>query len=175
MRRALIHATVAVAALLGLGSTADGQAAAAAACSPVGSPTVMTVEKFQDYVRLFNAQDLCFAQYYADDVVFYHVRAGVLKGRQAVLDFYKGFWKDVAESVTPKTVIIDTAAGLMAAEIVVELRPKGNQPIQQGLNPGDRVKLNSVIIYTLKDGYIRLIRGADEGREVIPYRAPAAK
>lgn len=172
--RQLINVSLAIAALVGLGGAADAHAAAAA-CSPVGSPKVMTAEKFQDYVRLFNARDPCFAQYYSDDVVFLHVRAGVLNGRQAVLDFYNGFWKEVEEAVTLKTVVIDTTAGLMAAEIAVELRPKGDQPIQEGLNPGDRVKINSVIIYTLEGGYIRHIRGADQGREVVPNRTSAKR
>lgn len=170
MRRPFINALAAIVMLLGL----DGQVMAAA-CSPVGSSKVMTVERFHDYVRLFNARDPCFAQYYSDDVVFLHVRAGVLSGRRAVLDFYNGFWKEVEESVTPKTVIIDTAAGLMAAEIAVELRPKGDQPMQAGMNPGDGMKIDSVILYTLEGGYIRHIRGADQGREVIPYQTPAKR
>lgn len=167
MRRRL-NAPV-IAALFVFGGTMTATAATYG-CSLVGSPKVMTAERFQDYVRLFNARDPCFAQYYSDDVVFFHVRAGVLNGRQAVLDFYSGFWKEVEESVTAKTVVIDAAAGLMAAEIAVELRPKGDQPIQAGLNPGDGVKFGSVIIYTLEGGRIRQIRGADQAREIIPAK-----
>ena len=161
--------------MLSLGALIMTLSAAAASnpqdCRKGGS---MTPAMYQEYVRRFNAQDVGYAQFYADDVVFDHGPAfGILHGRQGVVDFYRAFWAKFHETLEIGAVVIDNEHGQMAVEVSTHLvaRQAGvtlpSHP--QALQPGDEFVTRDVVIYTLCHGKIRHIRGAVEGRSFTPY------
>ncbi|MCW2404587.1 ketosteroid isomerase-like protein [Sphingobium sp. B1D7B] len=136
----------------------------------------MTRQRFEEYLRLFNAGDERFAQFYANDVVFHHAPMfGVLKGRQAIVDFYKNIRLQVSEEVTPHVVVVDNRQGLMAAELstrLVALRdgvamPSGN------LKRGDMIMTEGTVYYTLENGLISTIRGSRSGAQKVPAGSAA--
>lgn len=140
----------------------------------------MTSEKFAEYVKLFNARDERFAEFYTEDVEFPHKAGVVLRGRRAIIDFYKNMWQGIKETLTTGAVIVDNERGLMAVEMTVHLeaKPKASTPTQaqkdasvlpgRALKPGETLIDKSVVIYTLRDGKISHIRGAIQGNETIP-------
>lgn len=136
----------------------------------------MSKERFEEYLSLFNAGDERYAQFYDENVVFHHAPMfGVLRGRQAILEFYRNIRTQVSEQVTPHAVVVDNRQGMMAAELstrLVALRdgiamPSGN------LNTGDTIISEGTVYYTLKDGRIVNIRGSKSGAKRIPADSPA--
>lgn len=138
----------------------------------------MTPKMYQEYVRRFNAQDDSYGEFYADDVVFDHGPVfGILKGRQAVVDFYRAFWPKFHETLEIGAIVIDNEHGQMAVEVSTHLvaRQAGvalpSHP--QGLHPGDEFVTRDVVIYTLCSGKITHIRGAVEGQSFTPHATNA--
>lgn len=154
---------------------------AAAAMSAAGlaqdaAPHKMTKERFEQYLGLFNAADERYAQFYDENVVFHHAPMfGVLKGRQAIIDFYRNIRTQISEQVTPHTVVVDNEQGMMAAELSTRLVAiKDGVAMPSGdLNTGDTIISEGTVYYTLKDGLIVTIRGSIDGAKRIPAASPA--
>lgn len=130
------------------------------------APREMTRQRFEEYLRLFNAGDERFAQFYDENVVFHHAPIfGVLKGRQAIIDFYKNIRLQVSEEVTPHVIVVDNEQGVMAAELSTRLVAlKDGVAMPSGhLNTGDMIVSEGTVYYTLKDGLITTIRGSRSG------------
>ncbi|MCW2417305.1 nuclear transport factor 2 family protein [Sphingobium sp. B8D3C] len=130
------------------------------------APREMTRQRFEEYLRLFSAGDERFAQFYDEDVVFHHAPIfGVLKGRQAIIDFYKNIRLQVSEEVTSHVVVVDNEHGVMAAELSTRLVAlKDGVAMPSGhLNTGDMIVSEGTVYYTLKDGLITTIRGSRSG------------
>jgi len=133
----------------------------------VGAPSSrMTLERYAEYLRLFNSGDDRYADLYDDEVVFDHGPFyGVLRGRQAIVDFYRDIRTQMQETVTATEVIIDEQHGVMAAELTTELRAirDGVKLASRTLNTGDVYTSRGAVIYGLKDGRIVSIRGVMGG------------
>jgi hypothetical protein len=130
------------------------------------APRLMTQERYAEYLRLFNNGDDRYADLYDNDVVFDHGPFyGILRGRQAIVDFYRDIRTQMQETVTATEVIIDHEQGVMAAELSTELRAirDGVKLASRTLNKGDVYTTRGVVIYGLKDGRIVSIRGAVGG------------
>jgi ketosteroid isomerase-like protein len=165
--------------ILAIGSSA-GTAASVSDRPPARDATSrMTPEKYAEYVRLFNAEDPRYAQFYSDDIVFDHGPVyGMLRGRQAIVDFYKGIWVKIHETLQVGAVVIDNDHGLMAVELSTHLvarKPGVTTPSHpEGMKVGDEFVTRGVVIYTLRDGKIVQIRGAVEGNSFTPAVAGSA-
>ncbi|MEO5598931.1 MAG: nuclear transport factor 2 family protein [Novosphingobium sp.] len=126
---------------------------------------------FARYVETFNSADQSFVDFYASDVVFDKgVEDGVLVGRQAIAEWYARFWQDFDETLTPITVVIDDEAQVMMVELRTELVAKRDGLVwrDRTYRAGDRLVVDGTIVYGLDHGLIRSIRGAAEGRQIIP-------
>lgn len=137
---------------------------------------VMTREKYERYVQLFNAGDRRFAEFYAPDVVFDARPAPQpLRGRQAILDLYAGLWKQLKEEITIGAVVIDNEQGLMAVELTNRITATADEVKlpSRTLNRGDVSVGSGVIVYGISDGRITYIREARSGRSFTPAGAPS--
>jgi len=176
-RLACIVACVWVSAA-GAAAPADHTGAASAAAA--GARTqIMTREKFAEYIRRFNNRDERYADLYGDDVVFEHGKYyGTLRGRQAILDFYRTTWKSFTQTLVPGDVVIDNERGLMAAEMTTHLVARvdgvASQSRPEGMKAGDEIVSMGVVFYEIRAGLIRHIRGAASGADFHPVGSRAA-
>jgi hypothetical protein len=120
-----------------------------------------TPEALAAYMDAFNRDDYAtFGAFYADDVVLIIAGARELKGKQAIFDFYKG-----VKAKTRRTIrIIQSFAdgdGL-AAELESEFLALEDLPDFQGgsLMAGDRMFINTFVLYELRGGLYARIRSA---------------
>ncbi len=127
-------------------------------------PTVhqpwMTPAKFRDYADLFSRFDERFVDYYTPDVRFIAKPATAPReGRKAILDLYRPLRAVLDEQLTVHTLVIDSDLDLMAAEVTNRLTARGAVRLPgRMLSVGDKMELNGVVVYGLKDGRIALIR-----------------
>ena len=129
----------------------------------------MTREKYTEYVRLFNNGDDRYADLYDNDVFFDHGPFyGMLRGRQAIVDFYRDIRTQMQETLMVTELVIDNEQGVMAAELTTQLRAirDGVKLASRTLNKGDVYTSRGVVFYGLKDGRIVSIRGALGGASV---------
>jgi len=128
----------------------------------------MTLERYAEYVKLFNARDDRWVEYYSKNVIFDHGEGyGILQGRQEILDFYHRVWADVDEEVVPGKIAIDNENGIMMVEITTRLRAKHDN-VKLGAfrvfpKQGDLLVVPGIIAYGLADGLITTIAGVDVG------------
>jgi ketosteroid isomerase-like protein len=145
------------------------------------NPGAMTRERFAEYIHHFNTRDERYADLYADDVTFEHgPYYGTLRGRQAILDFYRQTWKSLTQTLVPGDVVIDNDHGLMAAEMTTHLvaRVEGvaSQSHPEGMKTGDEIVSVGVVMYEIRNGRITHIRGAPQKavfHPASPATAPA--
>lgn len=156
-------------ALLMLGLAAATMSSTGFAREP--GADAMTREDYAEYLRLFNDGDERYADYYHEDVVFHHAPMfGVLKGRQAIIDFYRNIRTQLNEHVTAHAVVIDADQNMMAAELstrLVAVRDGVKMP-SGDLDTGDAIVSEGTVYYTLKDGLISVIRGSRSGAQKMP-------
>lgn len=129
---------------------------------------------FERYVEAFNSADASFVDYYADDIVFDKgPEDGTLVGRRAIAEWYDRIWQDFRETLTPLTVAIDDEARVMMVELRTELVARRDGFVWRGrtFRKDDKLIVDGTIVYGLCGGLICSIRGAAEGRRVIPALA----
>lgn len=131
----------------------------------------MTREKYDTYLQRFNSGDDRYAEAYDENVIFDHGPFfGVLKGRQAIVDFYRDIRTKLKETVTASAVAIDNEHGIMAAELSTRLvaTRDGVEMPSGHLDNGDAIISRGTVYYGLKDGQIVSIRGGVSGATRIP-------
>lgn len=122
----------------------------------------MTKEKFRDYIASFNRDDYeGFGKYYAPDVLLDLGGRMEIRGRDGILDFYRGVKKRVRETLTINNVLLE--GNVLAAEIATEFYGLEDWPdfIAGPLMKGEAINLISFIFYTINDkGQYQIIRTA---------------
>lgn len=147
-------------ALGGIATLAAGVVAGAA--RPVVAANAcggLTREEFLEYVTLFNANDPGFIRFYHDDVVFELNSATVIKGPQAIREFYGPVKAHIHEKVEVAQFVSD-ATGI-AAELPTEFRVYKdweNGFFQRPLKAGQVMRTISFGLYEVKDRKFRHIR-----------------
>lgn len=122
----------------------------------------MTIEQswFEDYLAAFNANDYDkFGAYYAEDIEFLGLSA-TLRGRDTILDFYRGVEKRLVEKVDLISFVASDT--MIAAEIRVTLDPLEDWP-DFGPSPlvkGERKQSLVFLFYDVADGQFTRIRSA---------------
>ena len=135
-----------------------------------GSP-----EGFVAYMDAFNRSDYAaFGDYYADDVVLVIAGARELRGKQAIFDFYKGVKSQTQRVIKVLQVFCDGDG--LAAELESEFLALEDVPdFQSGpLKAGDRMYINTFVLYELEGGRYSRIRSAVFRREFRPAPPDAA-
>ena len=105
---------------------------------------------FRAYLREFNAANHeALARYYADDVLFSFGHGPTLRGRDAVIAFYRPFHEHVKETVDVQFLVMDHRH--VAVELAAEFRAlKDYDNFTRGpLKAGDVVRLTSFVHYDL--------------------------
>ena len=152
-RRRVLNGTVALAS--GVVAAAAHPSIAAAATPSCGG---LSREEFMEYVTLFNANDPGFIRFYHDDVVF-ELGSTVIKGAQAIREFYVPVKAHIREKVEVAQFISD-ATGI-AAELPTEFRcykDWENGYFQRPLKAGEVMRTISFGLYEVKDRKFRRIR-----------------
>jgi hypothetical protein len=152
-RRGALGGIATLAAGVVAGTTRPSVAVAASACGG------LTREEFLEYVTLFNANDPRFIRYYHDDVVFELNNTTVIKGPQAIREFYAPVKAHIRETVQVAAFVSD-ATGI-AAELPTEFRVYKdweNGFFQRPLKAGEVMRTISFGFYEVKDRKFRHIR-----------------
>lgn len=120
----------------------------------------MNKEQFADYVGSFNRSDFeGFGKYYTDDVVV-DLPSGQLRGRDAVLDFYRKVKARVRETLKINQLVMDE--GGIGVEMDTEFYCMEDWPdfVVRPMKKGDTIAMVSFILYRLRDGKIAHVRSA---------------
>ena len=121
----------------------------------------MTAEQFSSYIDAFNRDDSAtYGDYYAPDVVLVLAGKTELRGRRAIFDFYKS-----VKSQTRRTIRINkfiAAPGHIAVELESEFLALQDLPefIAGPMLRGQRIFINTFVLYDLCDGKFSRIRSA---------------
>jgi hypothetical protein len=132
---------------------------------PVSSDAELVADLHR-YMDAFNRGDYAsLVRFYAEDVVLVIASGHELVGRQAIIDFYRK-----ATSKTRRTISIVQAFGSgdrLAAELESEFLAVEDFPeFSSGpMKKGDRLYVNTFVLYELRDGLYARIRSAPFKRE----------
>jgi hypothetical protein len=105
---------------------------------------------FREYLSEFNAANYdALVRYYADDVLFSFGNGPTLRGRDAVVAFYRPFHEHVQETVEIQFLVMDSRH--VAVELAVEFRAlRDYDKFTRGpLKAGDVVRIISFVHYDL--------------------------
>jgi SnoaL-like domain len=123
---------------------------------------------FRAYLREFNAANYdALVRYYADDVLFSFGGGPVLRGRDAVVAFYRPFHEHVKETVEIQFLVMDHRH--VAVELAAEFRAlKDFDRFTRGpLKAGDVVRLTSFVHYDVNPaGRFAAIRVGSYGEPI---------
>ena len=115
---------------------------------------------FRQYLSEFNAANYdALVRYYADDVVFSFGHGPTLRGRDAIIAFYRPMHECVRETVEIQFLVMDDRH--VAVELATEFRAvKDYDNFTRGpLKAGDVLRLTSFVHYDLDgSGRFRSIR-----------------
>lgn len=122
----------------------------------------ISAESFARYIDAFNRDDYAtFGSYYDENVVLVIAGKRELRGRQAIFDFYR-----TVKAQAPRTIEINavvTAGNQLAAELQSEFVALADLPYFAAgpLKKGERLFLNTCVLYELRDGRFVNIRSAE--------------
>jgi ketosteroid isomerase-like protein len=117
---------------------------------------------FASYIDAFNHNDYArFASYYTPDVLLVIAGKHELRGREAILDFYRSVKATTQRTITVKRLI--TTARAIAAELESEFLALADLPdfTAGPMRKDERIFINTVVIYDLEDGKFSRIRSAE--------------
>ncbi len=120
----------------------------------------MNKQDFAAYTRAFSTCDYQgYSRFYTDDVVLI-LGVGEIRGRDAIVDFYRQMNRTVREVLTVHQVIMDE--GGIAADVSMEFQAIEDAPdfILGAMKKGESIKGGVFVIYTLRDGRICRIHTA---------------
>lgn len=135
---------------------------AAHAAAKLGNARVLSPAEFADYIDAFNDNDYeRFATYYAPDVTLVIAGKHELHGREAILEFYRSVKAETRRTITVNRLI--TTPHAIAAELQSEFLALRDLPdfVAGPMRKGERIFINTVVIYDLEDGKFSRIRSAE--------------
>jgi ketosteroid isomerase-like protein len=122
----------------------------------------LSAESFARYIDAFNRDDYAtFGDYYDENVVLTIAGKRELRGRQAIFDFYR-----VVKAQTRRTIEINavvTNGNQLAAELQSQFVALDDLPqfAAGPLRKGERLFINTVVLYELRNGRFARIRSAE--------------
>jgi ketosteroid isomerase-like protein len=126
------------------------------------SDAAMSATRFAGYIDAFNRDDYSdFGDFYDEDVVLVIVGKKELRGRQAIFDFYRTA-KSQAHRVIKVNRLI-TVPCRIAAELQSEFVATEDAPqfVAGPMKRGDRIFINTFVLYELRHGKFARIRSAE--------------
>ena len=122
----------------------------------------LSAEAFATYIDAFNRDDVAtFGEFYAPDVTLVIAGKHELVGRQSIIEFYK-----LVKAQTPRTIQVNRVISTpeaVAAELQSEFTALQDLPefIGGPMKKGDRLFINTVVLYDVRDGRFNRIRSAE--------------
>jgi hypothetical protein len=124
----------------------------------------MNKNQFRDYIDCFNRDDFAgFSKYYTEDVVLELPRKE-LRGRQAIVDFYREVKARIRETLQINQVVADEEG--LAAEVATEFYALEDWPdfIVGPIRKGESIHIVSFVMYRIRDGKFAHIKSARQRR-----------
>jgi len=124
------------------------------------------VAAFAAYIDAFNRGDFDgFTDHYTDDVELTVANGTRLKGRQAIIDFYRNVRAGTQRTIRVVESFADENG--LAAELESEFLATMDVPdfTSGPMRKGDRLHVRTFVIYELRDGRFARIRSAPYKRE----------
>jgi uncharacterized protein (TIGR02246 family) len=121
---------------------------------------MITRDQYAQYVAAFNTNDFAgFAKFYAEDVVL-ELPVATLRGREAILDFYREVKAKIRETLKIGQLVIDEHG--LAVEADTEFHAIVDAPdfIVRPMKKGETIRSVSFILYEHRDGKFTRIRSA---------------
>ena len=120
-------------------------------------------QAFRDYMRAFsNAEFEKFASYYTDDVTC-EVAGLTLVGRDGIVNFYRGMFARVRESLTAHQIVMDDGGIFLDATARFTAVEDARDFAPMPLAKGETFEAHVFVAYALRDGKIGSIRVARAG------------
>ena len=119
----------------------------------------MNKQLFADYIDSFNRDDFeGFSKYYAEDVVLELGKRKTLRGRQAIIDFYREVKARIRETLVIQNVVADEEG--LAAEVATEFHALEDWPdfIAGPIRKGESIHIVSWVFYRIVNGRFQHIR-----------------
>jgi len=129
--------------------------------TPTGGHALSPAE-FASYIDAFNRNDYAqFVAYYTPEVTLVIAGKHELHGREAILDFYRSVKATTRRTITVKRLI--TTPHSIAAELESEFLALQDLPefAAGAMRKGERIFINTVVLYDLEDGRFSRIRSAE--------------
>ncbi len=126
------------------------------------APPGMSVGKFASYIDAFNHDDYSsFGSYYDADVELVIAGKTLLRGRQAIFDYYKTVKTQTRRTIEINKVV--AAPQQLAAELQSEFVAFEDIPhfLTGPMKKGGRTFINTFVIYDLRGGRFARIRSAE--------------
>jgi len=120
----------------------------------------MDKQMFRDYIDCFNRDDFAgFTRYYTDDVLL-ELPQKELRGRQAIVDFYRIVKARIRETLRISEIVADEEG--LAAEVDTEFLALEDWPdfIVRPVKKGDSIRIVSFVHYKIRDGRFAHIKSA---------------
>jgi len=125
-------------------------------------------EAFAAYIDAFNRDDYAaFGDYYAEDVILVIAGKQELRGRQAIFDYYRRVKAQTRRTIDIVQSFHDSDG--LAAELQSEFLAFADAPdfLAGPLRAGDRMRINTFVLYELSGGRYSRIRSATFRRTFI--------
>ncbi len=126
-------------------------------CRP---PEGMSREHFQAYIDAFNRNDPAYGDYYDEDVVLVIAGKTELRGPRAIHDFYTRVKSETRRTIqvnrylsTPERIAVELQSEFLALQDVPDFTAGA-------MKKGDRIFINTFVLYELKNGRFARIRSA---------------
>ena len=155
----MITRRLAAAQALSLGALLVPSAYAAETCTD--DAKVMTRENYDQYIKLYNACDRHFTNFYQEDVVMETVPP--LQGRQAINDFRNELRHYVIEHITVEFFVPGSTGA--AAQLLGSFSCVNDMPVTalsglfgRAIKKGQVLKQRGAILYGVEDGRFKWIR-----------------
>ncbi len=122
----------------------------------------MGAERFAEYIHAFNRGDYAaFGDFYDENVVLDIAGKRELRGRDAIFEFYRSVRSQTRRTIEIVNVL--SAGNRVAAELQSEFLALGDLPhfTAGPMKAGERIFINTVVLYELRDGRFARIRSAE--------------
>ncbi len=120
----------------------------------------MSRERFQAYIDAFNRNDPAYGDYYDEDVVLVIAGKTELRGPRAIHDFYTRVKTETRRTIqvnrylsTPERIAVELQSEFLALQDVPDFTAGA-------MKKGDRIFINTFVLYELKNGRFARIRSA---------------
>ncbi len=129
---------------------------------------MMSETDFMRYISAFNAGDSdAYRAYYAPSIAFRNGAGAKLEGPDAIISYYEALKGRISRQIEVRGVVKGQTALCAALHSCFHVLTPREHFAGAWLGTGDKVLLDSIALYELKDGQFILINATSIARQVI--------